>query len=391
MKINFTSSKYSSHLNFNGNGFGFTSKFFIWCGFLIILAYPPLVFTDKLPDEIRISCFFLLTLYLFFKTKILLLRHVVGLSLLTILIVVQLFRIDFQNQLDVRNAASFFLTLTFAVALDRASDNNVLNVILVKFYVFLFTLIPILMIFTICWYYIFGQLNIFNLRIGADPNTFLYTPFGTLLPGSLGGIFLRSANFFHEPVFLAFFLGINTYFPVVGSGFCARNFSKLNFVGGILTLSVLYVLIVVAGLLLRGWFQYRLRGKLIITAVVFILIDLFYPILESISSLNIRLDRASIYFSLYPMLSISELWLGAGFNPVAEINNSISTGLFTLLYKFGIIGLVCVVMLIWVLTRNNIFLFIACLFALLSYEPYLFPLFWFGIISFVSAIRQSTE
>jgi hypothetical protein len=91
------------------------------------------------------------------------------------------------------------------------------------------------------------------------------------------------------------------------------------------------------------------------------------------------------------MLSISEVWLGAGFNPVAEINNSISTGAFTLLYKFGIVGLVCVATLIWMLTRKNVFLFTACLFALLSYEPYLFPLFWFAIISYVVVSRQSID
>ncbi len=362
--------------------------------FLVVLAYPPLVFTDKLSDTLRIFLFFVLTLYLFFKTKILLYRHLVNLSILTTFIVINLFSINFESQLDLSNSASLFLTLAFAIALDRACTNNTLSISLVKFYVFLFTLIPLMMIFTLGWYFFFGELNLHNLQIGeVGSNEFLYTPFGALVPKFTDSVYLRSTSFFHEPVLLAFFLAINTFLSVAGSGFCARNFRKLNFVGGVLTLSYLYFAIVLTLLIWRMRDKFRLNNSLTILYFTFILIalGLGYHALLMTSSLQIRLDRAAIYLSLYPMLSIGDLWLGSGINPHTEFSNAINTGAITLLYKFGIVGLVSIVTLIWMLTHKNILLFIACLFSLFSYEPYLFPLFWLAIISFVAVSRKSFE
>jgi hypothetical protein len=377
------------------NGCKQMSKFYFYgWSFLIVLAYPPLIFTDKLSDALRITCFFLLTLYLFSKTKILLRRHVVSISLLIILIGIQLIQIDFENQVDVRNAGSLFLTLAFAIALDRASTNNVLSAILAKFYIYLFTLIPILMIFAIGFYFVFGGANPFNLNIGAvDSNMFIHTPFGVLLPKFTDSVFLRSTNFFHEPVFLAFFLAINTYLPVIGSGFCARNFNKLNFVGGILTLSFLYGIIVITVLWWRAMLQFRPLRNIIITGFLFILVLLVlnYQVLETMSSLSDRLDRMYIYVSLYPMLSSTELWLGTGFNVATGFDKAMSAGVFSLLYKLGIVGLVSIVTLIWMFARKNMSLLIACLFALFSFEPYLFPLFWLAITSYVVVSRQSSE
>jgi len=371
------------------------SKFYFYgWPFLIVLAYPPLIFTDKLSDALRITFFFLLTLYLFFSKKILLRRHMVSLSLLIILIGVQLIQIDLENQLDVLNAGSLFMTLAFAIALDRASTNNVLSVVLAKFYIYLFTLIPILMIFAIGFYFIFGAINLFNLNIGAvDSNIFIHTPFGVLLPKFTDSGFLRSTNFFHEPVFLAFFLAINTFLPVNGSGFCARNFNKLNLVGGILTLSFLYGVIVITILWWRTGLQFRLLGNIIIAGFIFILLLLLlnYQVLDMMSSLSDRLARVSIYFSLYPMLSSSEIWLGASFNADTGFDKALSAGAFALLYKLGIVGLVSIVTLIWMFTRKNMVLLIACLFALFSFEPYLFPLFWLAITSYVVVNRRSSE
>lgn len=182
------------------------SNFFIGWPFLVILAYPPLVLTEKIPDTLRITFFLLLVLYLFSKTKILLYRHVINFSILTIFIGVNLFRINFENQSDVANAGSLFLTLAFAVALDQASFNNKVSTSLAKFYISLFTLIPILMVFSLVWYFIFGELNLFKLFIGeVGSHEFLYTPFGALIPKFTGSEILRSSNFFHEPVLLAFF------------------------------------------------------------------------------------------------------------------------------------------------------------------------------------------
>jgi hypothetical protein len=382
---------------FSDKGYKLMSKFLInGLPFLIILAYPPLVFTNKLPDTLRITLFLLLILYLLSKTKILLYRHVINLSILIIFMGVIFFRINFENQLDLSNGGSFFLTLVFAIALDRASTNSELSAGLVKFYIFLFTLIPILMIFAIGWYFVFGELNLFNLFIGeVGSNQFLYTPFGALLPKFTGSEFLRSTNFFHEPVLVAFFLAINTFLPVTGSGFCARNFNKLNFVGGVLTLSFLYIVIVLFALYWRLGDQLKIRVNKFFLGfvIIFILIVLeqSYQFLGAMSSMHARLDRASLYLSLYPTLSISELWLGSGLNPVTDLNNAINTGVITLLYKFGIVGLISILTLIWMLTRNNTLLFLACLFPLFIYEPYLFPLFWLAITAYVVVSRQSSR
>ena len=200
---------------------------------------------------------------------------------------------------------------------------------------------------------------------------------------------------FHEPVLLAFFLAIYTFLPIIGSGFFARNFNKLNFVGGVLTLSFLYAVIVLLVFCWRLGDQLKLRinNFFLNFVVIFLLIVLeqSYQFLGAMSSMQARLDRASIYLSLYPMPSIDELWLGSGFNTIADINNLINTSAITLLYKFGIVGLFFFITLIWILTRKNTLLFLVCLFPLFTYEPYLFPLFWLAITSYVVVSWQSSE
>lgn len=162
-----------------------------------------------------------------------------------------------------------------------------------------------------------------------------------------------------------------------------------------MTLSLLYVVIVLAVLYWRLTDQLKLRvskyflGFVII--FVLIMLEQSYQFIGTISSLHIRLERASIYFSLYPTLSISELWLGSGFNPVTDLDNSINTSAITLLYKFGIVGLISFIALIWMLTRKNTLLFLVCLFPLFTYEPYLFPLFWLAITSYVVVSRKSSK
>ena len=356
--------------------------------YLVVLLYPPLVFTYKIPDSLRIALFVFLTTFLFAKIKKLQPRQIVNFFILALLVCVQLSLSDQMSDKDMRNAGSLFLTLSFAVSLNCAANNKKIANDLLTFYINLFSLIPILILLAYAFFFAFGELNLFNLKIGAEGAVaFRYTPFGILFEKT---VIYRSVGFFHEPQLLAFFFAANMFMPLINSDKNNKIFPILNFIGGILTFSFLFFITVLFVYLLKLLLTKKISN---IGIAIVLVIAIIFAIVElrvfDMSSLSERVERAAIYFYLYPSLSTIQVWLGTGFNVDTGYDFAINSGPLSLLYTVGVVGLLSIVILMWTLTYKNYYLFIVCFMAFLSFEPFYYPLFWLAITAYSVASRRN--
>ena len=358
--------------------------------FFPVLLYPPLSFTSKVSDTLRVSLLIALITFLFVRSKKVQSRQLLNLALLFLFAFTQLLLLDFSDWLDVSNALSLILTLLFAISLDTALNNKEIANYLVKFYINLFKLIPVTMLLGLLYFLFWGESDIFNLRIYSKLGDLqYYTPFGILLPK---GAILRSTSYFHEPVLISFYLAMNLFIP---KGCFYRKqererFVLLNFIAGVLTFSFLFwitffVIFCIHGVIYGNW-----RIKL---SIVFILLCVAFLIFQAnvlkLSSFSQRLERIGIYLYIFPTLSIDQVLLGVGYNVATGHRLHIASGFFALLYKIGVVGMLTVVTLIWRHSQKNYYLLVACFLSMLSFEPYLYPLFWLAIGAYVAADRMN--
>lgn len=352
-----------------------------------VFLYPPLVFNTVVDDQVRILLFLVLICYLLVSRRSAVnTKTITALALVTtITLIMFAITIDYGDSQGLRTSFNFLGTIIFAVVLFRYLVGSLkARIALLRAYVFVFKLIPILAICSFIFFYLIGPLDIFNLAWdGHSESVYIYqaTPFGFLLPRNLFGVEIyRSFFFFIEPNYLGFFYAFNLLFISGQAGKYSHKFFALNLVGGLLTFSFTFIIVLFLGVVLVGrkLNPYTLFfSVLIIGSIIFPVIS----ILDSASSLADRIYRLSLFTEIYHAMSVSEKLFGVGFSGGGvEFERHFSMGIASLLFEIGIINTLLILSLIFVIAQRNLSLFTVSLLGLLVFEVTKLPLFWLSLV-----------
>lgn len=349
--------------------------------FVPVLLYPPLFFSDNVLPIVRIGLYVLLVLYLFSRTKRIS-KNDVFISFILLMLLSSVLLMNYGNSDGLRTAGSTMLTLLFAWGLRRAVNfNGRIRDALVRFYVGLFTLIPLCSVLSLSYFFILGEWNLFNFDAGGH-GTYIFTPFGTLLAKDFSGIVViyRSFSYFYEPVYLSAFYAANVFLIAAHVKKESRFFGVLNALGGLLTFSYSFI-----ALSLLLYFSKRLRTvswksglfAFLLAAIVVVLmqVDIF-----STSSLSDRTHRISLFFDAMSNADMFQLMFGHGFAQYENISMGFSGGLFTTIYEVGFINLMIIIYFAACLINKRSHVLLLFLVTQLVIEPTKLPIFWVLIV-----------
>lgn len=349
--------------------------------FIPVLLYPPVMFTGQVSPSIRISLFTLLVMYLFLATKYISKKDMQVFFLVLILLISNLI-VNFASPDSLRTAGSTLLTLAFAWALSRSvNSNKQIKENLVRFYINLFTLIPICSILSVIFIFVFGELNLFNIDAGGH-ETYLFTPFGVILAKDFFGIAVvyRSFSFFDEPVYLASFYAANIFLVAPCLKERSNIFLIANAIGGILTFSYLFFVLSFLLFFSKKIPVFSFKSSLYVLLLVGLIMILSQVDLFSSSSLGERIDRINLFFAAMEDANLLQVVFGRGFMQDTGFDRGFSAGLFTTIYEMGILGLVAILFFVNVLSNKKRYIFLLFFVSLLVFEPIKLPLFWMLVV-----------
>lgn len=342
--------------------------------FIPIIFYPPLFLMDRISVPLRIILLVLLTVYLFLATKRYIKTDLFICTLFAIL-VASLVIVNFNDSEGMRTVGSFMLTLFFAYALSRAAaKNGHIKGNLIKTYTTFFTIVPIFAFFSIIYYLILGELNLFGFNF--EESAMKCTPFGFLLRKSLLGIGVyRSFFFFIEPVYLAFFYAANIFLVAPYLKGKSNLFLFTNILGGLLTFSYLFIILSIILFVSKDWMLNRRNAFRVILILVLIVI---LPVANffSVSSSGDRIYRMNLFLYSMSEANISQVLFGQGFATQTGADQGFSAGILTSIFEIGIINLFVIVLFVLVMSNQNRNVFILFLVPMLVFEPIKLPLFW---------------
>ncbi len=346
--------------------------------FLPIILYSPFFLTEVLYRPLRIGYFLLLSTYLFFSST----RYskndaliFVAFLLLSIIMVLG----NSSGALGLISIGNYLLTIFFGWSLYRYLKSSTLRSdILVGLYVKFFFLVAICSILSIFYLPIFGELDLFGIK--SDIYIHLVTPFGVVLKKEFYIIEIyRSYFYFVEPVYAGMFYAANIFLVAPYLNDKARFFIIVNLVGGFLTYSITFYIVLFALYIVK-------KFKSLFYSIA-ILIYLFFVIyltqisdIMQYSSLDDRLERFDLFFMAMDSANTAQSLFGHGVIAVTGDVKAFSSGLATSIFEFGYVGTVLQMIILFALRPSFIILILFILTAAVV-DPIKMPLFWFLIIA----------
>jgi hypothetical protein len=162
--------------------------------------------------------------------------------------------------------------------------------------------------------------------------------------------------FFVEPAYLGFFLGFNLIFFYIKSKHFSTRFLYLNFVAGLLTLSLTFVLIAIFIFVLYFLKRNRLKPeqKIIIYPTLSIMLYLFLNNLFEYSSLIDRLGLLNQFLEHFLSTTNQSKLFGIGITKNEfNLGLNFSSGMIQDISEFGIIGLLLLILFLCNFVKYN--------------------------------------
>jgi len=354
-----------------------------------VIAYTPFFFTQWVSPPIRIGCFALLSIYLFFSSK----RYSkddVGVLCLLILLATLLMLGNSSGMQDLIKSGNYCLTIFFGWGLSRHLKLSRDRLpILLGLYVKFFYLILIFSLLSLIYFFTLGELDLFGFK--SDVFAHLVTPFGILFKRSVGDfVVYRSFFYFNEGAHLAIFYAVNIVVVAPLLKDKTVSFKRANLLGGILTMSMTFYVVL--------FVLYGTKKMLSISGAISVFIGTIFLIyliqifdVTSYLSTDDRIERFVIFFNLMAEANATQLLFGHGvsFFQTLGFDKAFNSGFTLSIYETGFVGLAIQMIILFRLSPHFI-LFVFFLLVSNILDPIHQPLFWFLIIVTSQALKNES-
>ena len=345
--------------------------------FFPVIIYPPFFFVESFSQSIRVGLLLILCIYLFFGY----LRYTVRDAIIFVSFFLLLTILISTNQRGIHgiiNIGGYLLTMFFGWLLYRyLLGNNQRVEILLKLYVRFFYLVVICSIFSLIYFQIAGELDLFGYH--QDRLKHLVTPFGILYKKDFGYIeVFRSVFFFHEAVHASIFFAANIVIIAPLLKQKSKSFKILNLIGGILIMSMtFYILLAVLYFFYKKRYLIDLILWLIFSLLIYYLMQVSGIVLQN--SLSNRLDTFGNFLIAMDGASIKQLFFGHGIRTLMSDTYTSNSGIVRAIFEFGFIGFALQIFILFLL-RPNLLIIALFLVSSMVLVPIQMPLFWFLIM-----------
>lgn len=345
--------------------------------FLPIIAYAPFFFTQWVSPALRVGCFFLLSIYLFFSATRYSKNDGVVFGLLILLVITFVSR-NSAGTLGIVSVGNYCLTILFGWGLYRhLTTSRPRAHILLELYVKFFYFVSICSLLSLVYFLILGEFDLFGFK--SDVYQHLVTPFGVLFKKSFGPITLyRSSFYFVEPVHVAIFYAANIVIvaPLLKSKEGA--FVAVNFLGGLLSLSMTFFIVL---FVLYGWKKTKSIYSLVGVLVGGVCLILLTQILDvaSYSSGVDRFDRFYLFYIAMEQANMVQLLFGHGVANETGFDKAFNSGFTLSIYQAGFVGTVLEILILYRLSSSFLILVFFMLAASVV-DPIHMPLFWLLVV-----------
>ncbi len=352
--------------------------------FLPIITYTPFFFNQIVNPYFRIGYFIAISILLFFSSKKFLKIDLLMSALIILFIFI--LSISTSGKLDsVISAGNYCLTIFFGWSLYRflyPTENRRYN--LLSFYEGFFYVVVIFSILSLIFLLTIGEYDIFGFK--SDIFTQLVTPFGVHFKRVIGEIEVyRSFFYFVEAAHLAIFYAANIVIigPLLKKR--SRKFIKLNFLGGFLSFSVTFYVVLLFLLIVQKIksLSYVIYFSIIIL-ILFVLSQSFD--LLGFTSSDDRAERFLIFFILMEQATFFQLLFGHGVSIETGFEKAFNSGLTLSIFETGLIG-TFIQLFILILLCPNILIVSFFFISSLVVDPIHMPIFWFFIIVSYQVIK----
>ncbi len=352
--------------------------------FLPLLTFPPFVFYQFFPWYFRVIALLVAIILCFCAQPSLILVFFSAIYFGIIF-----FR-DFSDLNSFWTSCGYYLIIVYGICLYRffSSIDDGFYRIYFNIYKNIFFVVPAFSIFALIYFELFGRTFFYGLGWdGYTEHSYVYieTPFGLLIPKIFYGFEIqRSFFFFIEPNYLGFFYALNMLVASKLNIKKEKIFIVLNCIGGIITYSYSFFIILFLGLIIKKIYYGKIKAALFLVLIFLLLI---YSAIENASWVD-RIERAEIFLNNYLGKDILKNIFGFGYyNYSADDAKAISSGFLTSLYEGGFIYLILIFMSIKYMVRKNFILMFIFLMGFSVTELAKFPFFWFAF-ALISAHRK---
>tara|TARA_B100000787_G_C16173733_1_gene287870 strand:+ start:519 stop:1673 length:1155 start_codon:yes stop_codon:yes gene_type:complete len=342
-----------------------------------VIAYAPFFFTQWVNPALRIGCFTLLSIYLFFSSKRYS-KNDVFLFFLLLTLSAILVSSNSAGQQGLVSVGNYCLTLFFGWGLYRHLTLSRARIpILLGLYVKFFYLIAICSLLSLLYLLTIGELDLFGFK--HDVNTQLVTPFGVHFKRQVGPVtFYRSFFYFVEAAHVGIFYAANIIIVAPLLKHKAASFKKVNFLGGLLSMSMTFYVVL---FVLYGYKKVSSIYSFIAILLGAVLLIYLGQIIDvvSYSSSDDRSERFLIFFIVMADANISQFLFGHGVSFETGFEKAFNSGFTLSIYETGIVGTALQMIILYILSPSFILLIFFMLAAAVL-DPIHMPLFLFLMI-----------
>ena len=353
-----------------------------------VIAYAPFFFTQWVNPALRIGCFLLLSIYLFFSSKRYSKKDVFLFCLLLMLSVL-LVSSNTLGQQGLFSIGNYCLTLFFGWGLYRCLTLSRARIpILLGLYVKFFYLIAICSLLSLIYLLTIGELDLFGFK--HHKNTQLVTPFGVHFKRQVGPVMVyRSFFYFVEAAHLGIFYAANIIIVAPLLKHKAASFKKINFLGGLLSMSMTFYVVL---LVLYGWKKVNSIFSFIAVLLGAVLLVSVGQIIDVVSnsSSDDRIERFLIFFIVMADANISQFLFGHGVFFKTGFEKAFNSGFTLSIYETGIIGTALQMIILYILSKSFI-LIIFFMLAAAVVDPIHMPLFLFFMVITAHLLKNEKE
>ncbi len=351
----------------------------------LLLSMSPFIFSTIISSQVRIGLVSIVFFYLIVSVdrissnQLLLILLVITWAFLYVLFSSSdLFEIRSHNVVTLSNIYIFGILLYRAIIFNPKFTN-----LLIKYYMYFSAGLALCAILAIFYYFILGE-YFFNFDISKFSYDYIVTPFGMILVKEFPKFTsYRSCSYFVEPVMAAFIFAGN--FFIIKRHEKSKYFSILNLLAGIVLFSFAYYIMVIyfyyAVKIKKNKFIYVVLGLFIIVTFVQLI-----NLLQS-SSMSVRIDSAYMFFDQIQHWSLLN-WL-FGFSDEALYGNSFSTGFMQMSWDYGLLGMILYFSIVYVISGKNYIITMGIFIISLMIDPSICPVYYVVII--VLGLLQSKK
>jgi hypothetical protein len=356
--------------------------------FLPIVFYQPFIFNIIIYAPLRIALYIQLTVYLFYKSKYksIDLQDARFFFVIALCLIIMLINSP-NSAASLFTVGNYTLVILFTWGLCRHLKYNTDKIdILVSLYCKFFYFNVLLAIASIVYYLVVGEYDLFEIKSEQYQN--IFTPFGLLFVKFFMSVkVVRACSYFVEPVHAGIFYAANICILAPRLRNRSKYFAAVNGLGGILTFSVSFYLLLSVLYVIR---KFNVAGVGIIFSVAALLFgSVSTLILDSlvVTSFSDRLERAALFNDILVSANYVALLFGHGVGVDLGMSKGVSSGLLLSILEIGIVGTLAMIYIACIVSRTVL---VGALFlvASLVVDPLHMPLFWILIIMLGCIDRQ---